>query len=45
MGVGIVMNIPSMEKPKISAITYLDLLGTTSKIVDDTDGLYLLRIR
>lgn len=45
MGVGIVMNIPSMEKPKIYAIAYLDLLGTTSKIVDDKDGLYLFRIR
>lgn len=45
MGVGIVVNIPSMEKPKTYAIAYLDLLGTTSKIVNDEDGLYLFRIR
>lgn len=34
-----------MEKPKRYAIAYLDLLGTTSKIANDEDGLYLYRIR
>jgi hypothetical protein len=45
MGKGIIINLFPKEDPKTYAIAYLDLLGTTSKISNDTDGQYLYNIR
>jgi hypothetical protein len=38
-------SLPKREATKNYAIAYLDMLGTTSKISNDKDGLYLSHIR
>ena len=44
MAEGIIVNLPAPGKPKTYAIAYLDLLGTTSKISNDKNNLYLYTI-